>query len=372
MIEFENSGAASPDTLEGQTRVDVFDHFGPASGLTPPPAPQMPMIGADGTELDFSAFEGSEEVAKLFNVPPPPRSAQADGDDEGRAAAVQHLGYTPAPATAPEAGEATVPPAAPSQKPPTDQAQAAPPATPEADEVLNKLKDEERKVVEAFRSGTLQKELTMIRAFEKNPVQFVEQYVPELKAQVQHRAATEVMSASEYAMQYAEAQLEQTYGEDFEYDPSELAIKGSESARYFADKQALMMQGMQQYNEIKAQKAQETLEKERNVEQAAKEVLVRHGVPIEHYNEVIRIAESLPATPETYYDMLFTYLRARGLVKGTSQAQPQAQVPAQQTQHTMTRPGQNLPPATTTSGRMTQQVASDAVKDLNEMFGGII
>lgn len=347
MVTFDSPGAASPDTLEGQVKVDPFGGLGDFVPGMPPPPPQTPNIGVDENgevvEMDFGDFDGVGQLAALFGTGTP--AVKQEGE-EGKKA------EEPAAQAAPSA----------SADPP---AQTPPEQKPAADDVLNQLSEREREVLSNLRSGNLEKELAMITEFQKDPVGFVDRFVPEIRAEIVHRAAADVLTPSEYAEQYAEARLIERYGENFEFNPADVAIRGSESARYLADRQTLLTEGVMQYNSIKGQEQQAQQQKQIEVEQTAKAVLVRHGIAEEHYAEVIRMAEALPATPETYYDMLFTYMKAKELVKPAAQA-PHAQ-PSKQT--ATSKPGQSLPPSIPTGGGLARPHAEAEAKELLDLFG---
>lgn len=349
-IEFNGSGAASPDDIPAGEKVHPFQQFlpgevnppppstegtGSEAGLVPPPVPQS------GSEDDISDFDANNALSRLFSL---------------GSTAVERPSESTPPASASQGVERVEGEASPAEKP---AAQAPPEGT-----QVQGLNDKELAIINEYRSGDLQKKIAVIEQFEANPVAFVEQYAPEIRQAVIERAAADVLSPEEFALQWAEHQLEQKYGTEFEFNPADVAIRGSASERYFTDKQLLLAEGSRRYSEAQNQKNAEQAANRQRVEQTARKVLVEMGFAPTQYDEVIRIAESLPSTPETYYRMLFTFLRAENHVQpnGKSGAPPPA---SQQINRSS-----SLPPNTNgVPGKTVSPPISREAKNLVELFG---
>lgn len=360
-LNLNNSGAASPDDIPQGEKVHPFQQFSPDQqlavpaseppadeNLTPPPLPQPT------DENDTSEFDTNNALARLFAIPSDPGTEEqppAPTIDPSQQTAVTQQGAHNAPA--PQNGVRA------SGEKAGKEGDAQAPA-----EQITGLNADEQALINNFRQGDLSKKLQVLEQFEQNPVAFVDKYAPEIRQAVVERAASDVLSPEQFAQQWAEVALEQKYGNDFEFNPADVAIRGTASEQFFTDKQLFLAEGARRYTDAQQQKNAEQLANRQRVEQAARKVLVEQGFNAAQYDEVIRIAESLPSTPETYYEMLFTFLRAKGLVAPTGV--PVTRPAASQT-HTA---GKNLPPNTqTVAGKTSAPVVSNEAKNLVDLFG---
>lgn len=308
------SGAASPDDLPEGVKEHPFAQFMPDSApepraigegsAEPPPPPRVE------DEMDTSGFDTDLALSRLFAVPMP---EEQEGEEEEEK---------------PPRAAASAAPSEPSE-PAATQEPAQEPAQ-DTSAIIEGLNEEESALVTQYRSGVLKKELTVLAEFKKNPVAFVDKFAPELRAAVVERAAADMLTPDQFAVQYADAKLAEKYGDEFDFNPADVAIRGTASEQFFTDKQLLLAEGARKYNEITYQKQSEQQAERARIEQVARDVLVAEGFEAAQYDEVIRIAESLPASPETYYRMLYTFLRAEGRITpkaGTTGAGAQSRAP---------------------------------------------
>lgn len=322
-----------PVTLDGQpVAVDT-------------PIPQMPNFNLGSVDMmDVSAFDGP--IATIFGSD---YDATQVGLSEDPAAA-NDTGYVPRsflePAvggsTPPEQGSVappsatppsqphTLPQPAPTQVPPaqatpTEQTPVATPDVATLQQELEALKS----VKEYVDTPEYQNARVVAEQFEKDPVTFIQQFLPHVVEQLGIRQAVQTTdNPQEFARSFMEQKLTEKYGEQFQYNPQDAGFRGTDSYNYETDRQLLLQEGFSTYYGEKQRVAAQQQQQQAQAMQAATKAGSAYGLsPDEVHQALTALDAEQNANPmETYYDMLFTWMAARGRIT-PRQGQPAGQQP---------------------------------------------
>jgi hypothetical protein len=120
----------------------------------------------------------------------------------------------------------------------------------------------------------------------------------------------------DFAREWAKAQLEKKYGEDFEFDPTESNTPGTRSAEYIEDRTLYLNRGLQVHNEAQGKVAKHNEARQQQIQGTARSVLSReYGIPEQAYDKIVEIAGQIENTPETYFRMVFNHLDRLGYLQ---------------------------------------------------------
>jgi hypothetical protein len=198
----------------------------------------------------------------------------------------------------------------------------------------------------------------LVKQYQTDPTGFVRTF---MKDEVDQILAEQRLSGAEdpasYAEEYAEGKLTKEFGPDFEYDPAEARERGSQSYNYDRRRQALLFEGMTQYQQTQTQKEAQRAQEQAANHQAMVNRLAQAGVDPTRADQFKQLLEQLPYTPDTYWDMVVQYAERNGLLNGLRNAQPhnpqasyippqqvpQQQYPPMQPPYQQYQPPQNLP-----------------------------
>lgn len=258
-----------------------------------------------------------------------------------------------------------------------------PPEDARIEQIRNEIAAEYKQADELLKSESYQAILAIKQGLETDPVKFIDEFMPQTRDKLLERARIGVASTDEeqgaigYATDYAERKLAEEFGADFEYDASQAAYKDSEHHRYFLKYQRLISEGQASYNQEIYRRQMEQVRSQKEIEDVAKSQLVAMGVSQENYDKVIEIAEKNLTTPAQYYEMLFSFLREKGLLAGilpgsagkpSSQPTKKAAAPNPDPGRRAPAPGVHGAPSAKEGTRKRKEV----MRDFSETFGATI